>query len=485
MPLDYFDLRNMRRHHPAWRLMSADSAPLIAGFLDLAFRDQNHRSIPEAELTTRLEDYLYTLRDNYSDQDPEQDPFPRKAGEYLDDWAHIEKGWLRKYYPPGSDEAHYDLTPATETALRWLDSLFERGFVGTESRLQTIVQLLREISSGVETDKDKRIRELEAQRRSLKAEIDSIKNGSLRLMDGRALRERYFQVNRMARELLGDFRAVEHNFRQLDRDVRQQIAAWTGGKHQMLQTIFGEHDAITQSDQGQSFRSFWDFLMSPASQDELTELLDRLYSLEALEDETHNDPRLRRIHFDWMAAGEQTQRTVARLSRQLRNYLDDRAYYENRRIIELHENLEALALTVRHRIPPGDFMELPDSKPDVRLPLERPLFQPPVSTDLTTLIQKADLEQLDSSALFDQIVVDKARLRRTIKSALESESQISLGVIIHRHPLTEGLAELVGYLSVAAEDGRAHIDEETVEEVSWQDRQGRQRTAKIPLVLFI
>ena len=33
-----------------------------------------------------------------------EDTFPRAALEYLDDWAADDKGFLRKYYPPDSDE---------------------------------------------------------------------------------------------------------------------------------------------------------------------------------------------------------------------------------------------------------------------------------------------------------------------------------------------------------------------------------------------
>jgi hypothetical protein len=36
------------------------------------------------------------------------------------------------------------------------------------------------------------------------------------------------------------------------------------------------------------------------------------------------------VHHDWLEAGEHTQRTVAQLSQQLRRFLDDRAFLENR-----------------------------------------------------------------------------------------------------------------------------------------------------------
>ena len=96
---------------------------------------------------------------------------PRPAKAYLDDWAAPEAGWLRKYYPEGTDEPHVDVTPAVEKALQWVGSLKEREFVGTESRLNTIFDLLRQIVFGTETDPEQRIAELRRQRQQLDDQI--------------------------------------------------------------------------------------------------------------------------------------------------------------------------------------------------------------------------------------------------------------------------------------------------------------------------
>ena len=93
-------------------------------------------------------------------------------------------------------------------------------------------------------------------------EIEEIQEGRLRMMDDTRLRERFLQMSDTARGLLADFRQVEQNFRDLDRQVREKVAAWDGGKGDMLAEVFGEHDAITDTDQGRTFRAFWDFLMS-------------------------------------------------------------------------------------------------------------------------------------------------------------------------------------------------------------------------------
>ena len=81
-------------------------------------------------------------------------------------------------------------------------------------------------------------------------------------------------MGKTARELLSDFRAVEDRFRELDRDIREEIATWEGGKGELLEQFFGNHDLITNSDEGESFRAFWNFIMSPDSQEELSQQLD-------------------------------------------------------------------------------------------------------------------------------------------------------------------------------------------------------------------
>ena len=55
-----------------------------------------------------------------------------------------------------------------------------------------------------------------------------------RVLDSAGQRDRYQQFADLARELLADFREVEANFRALDRDMRERIAAWDGSKGELL-----------------------------------------------------------------------------------------------------------------------------------------------------------------------------------------------------------------------------------------------------------
>ena len=478
MSFDFYDLANKKKIDPSWRLMTADNGPLIIGFFDSVFRKEGIRQIGEYELVLKLDDYLYELTSGI-----EESPFPRSASDYLDDWTSGEKGWLRKFYPPGSDIPHYELTPGSERVLQWVDSLASRRFIGTESRLQTCFDLLRQIVQGVETDSEVRILELQERKRQIESEIERIANGDIPMMDQRQIRERFMQFKQIARDLRSDFTAVEGNFRELDREIREEIATWDGKKGELLEQFFGDHDRITNSDEGQSFRSFWDFIMSPDSQEELSRQLDRVFGLDELGD-LRSDSTLRRIHFDWIDAGEKTQRTVARLSAQLRRFLDDRVFLENRRITEILDAIEKNAILVRDHALASDWMDIEDSSVHINLPMEKPLYSPPPVQELVSMIEIEEEQDIDTSGLFNLVYIDRERLHRTIEHALEDRTQIRLDELLEQNPLEQGLAELLTYLHIAEEEPFASVSEDIKDSIHWSGSGDRVRKARFPRVIF-
>lgn len=488
--MDHSTLSLLREHHPAWRLLASPYAALLASFLHRVFVVPNVRVMNEVDLAEALEDELFALRERQGTES-----YPKAAQEYLNDWASPEKGWLRKFYKPGTDEAQFDLTPATEKAIAWLVSLSERPFVGTESRLLTLFALLEQIGTGTETDPVKRAAELQRKRDEIDAEIARVLAGDVPLLDDTGIKDRFLQFQQLARELLADFREVEHNFRRLDRKVREKIALWEGSRGMLLDEIMGERDAIGDSDQGRSFRAFWDFLLSSRRQEELSERLDQVLTLPSVL-ALDPDPRTRRVHHDWLEAGEHTQRTVARLSQQLRRFLDDRTFLENRRIVELLRGIESKALALRDTPPTGTVTSIAAMGAGIALPLERPLFKPVLQHALADPELDDAEAEIDTSRLFDRIVVDKARLRACVRGALRNHEQVTLRELLEAEPLQQGLAELVAYLELAhgADAARgidglhAVVDESVHEMVHWQtrDADGRQveRTARLPRLVF-
>lgn len=476
--MDYQQLVTQRRTHPAWRLLAADHAPMIASFLHHSFIAPNVRTVARQQLASQLDDHLFHLHEAEGEV-----LFPKPATAYLDDWASDERGWLRKYYPSGQDEPHYDLTSSTELAIDWLLGLGKRSFIGTESRLMTVFDLLHQIVDGTELNPRARIAELQRRKAEIDAEIAQIAQGRLEMMEPTQIRERFLQMATTARELLSDFRAVDHNFRTLDRGVREQIATWDGSKGALLQEIFGKRDLIADTDEGKSFRAFWDLLMSPTRQDELTTLLGRVLALDPVRG-LEPDGRLQRIHYDWLEAGEVTQRTVARLSEQLRRYLDDQAWLENRRIMQLMREIEQKALALRGQIDERAFMEIDEAAPGIALAMDRTLFTPPFKPRITQQIIDEQGAVIPTDALFGQVYVDQLRLMSNIRRALQTRKQVSLGSLAAEYPIEQGLAELATYLKLATQDMHSAIDEEHTELIDWTDLNGNHRQATLPLVIY-
>jgi hypothetical protein len=475
--VEYDELDAVRRNSPAWRLLRADNAALILSFLGRIFVDDNVREISASALADRLDDVLYALNERLGDG-----TYPKPAKSYLDDWASPESSWLRKYYPPGSDEPHFDALPAVEKAVAFVRALRGREFVGTESRLNTLFDLLRQMAFGSEDDPAKRLAELLRQRAELDAEIQRVEQGELSLLDSAGQRDRFQQFSTTARELLADFREVEANFRELDRTLREQIAAWAGTKGELLDDVLTNRVSISDSDQGRSFAAFYDFLLSSDRQTEFENLLDQVLQLDALADA---DPRTRRIHHDWLAAGERTQGTVRLLSEQLRRFLDDQVWLENRRIIEILNSIQASAVAVRDGSgePPG--MTIDATAPQLGLPMERRLYAPKKKVPINSTAIDSGPIDVDAARLFEQTHVDTARLVSGVRDALAAKSQVSLATMVERQPLEHGLAELVAYLALSDDSFAIAFDDDHADEIDWFDDAGLRRVATVPRVSFV
>jgi len=469
----YEEIDQLREHHPAWGLLRAANAPLVLSFLSRVFIERNVGDLPAPEVVSELDDELYALNQRLG-----KDRFPRPAQAYLDEWTS-ERGWMRKFYPPGSDEPRYDISPVVEKALLWLEELRGRDFVGTESRLNTVFELLRQMAFGADEDPDRRLAELRRRRDEIDSEMARVERGEMTVLDSAGLRDRYQQFSQTARELLSDFREVEDNFRRLDRDLRQRIAGWTGSKGSLLDDVLGSRNSISESDQGRSFQAFYDFLLSHRRQEELTELLDRVRAL----DIAGRDDRLSRVHYDWIEASERTQATVRLLSEQLRRFLDDQVWLENRRVFELLRTIEAKALQLCQMKDPALTMEMDDTRVEVRLPMERPLYQRPSLTPLDSERAKAGSEEFDASALITQAYVNREELARRVFSGLGPRGQVGLRDVIASAPLQGGLAELVGYLSLDESGLAVVFDEEHREQIGWAAGD-RERLADMPRVTF-
>lgn len=471
--MDHELLESLQDRHPAWRLLRADNAPLVLTFLGGVFVEANTGARPAGTLADELDDLLRSFEASGGDDQPR---YPKPAADYLADWAADGAGWLRRFYPVGSDEVHYDATSSFEKAYAWVVGLEARPFVGTESRLATAVDLLRQIVHGSEADPDARLAELRRRRDELDREIERTESGRIDVLDPTAVRERYQQFASTARGLLADFREVEDNFRALDRSARERIAAWDGNKGELLGYLVGSRADIAGSDQGSSFQAFYDFLLSEARQEELASLLTRVLALDSLEP----DPRLRTVHHEWSDAAERTQRTVRQVSEQLRRFLDDQVWLDNRRVLDLARSIESAALACREH-PPTWGLEVDEPGVAIALPLERPLYDARPAAVVDSLLDPDADHEVDVAALFTQTFVDPSRLAAQIRSLVPEHQSALLSDIVDLFPIEQGAAEIVAYLALGDDELEVSMDESEEMLIDYQDDEAAHRV-RLPKV---
>lgn len=468
------------RQHPTWRLLCVDNAPLIISFFYRAFIQPNCRSLKQSEITEKLEDSLFHLRQTHKDK------YPKTAKAYLTDWANGDNAFLRKYYAENSDEAEFDLSPASEKSIEWLRSLEQKQFIGTESRLLTVFQLLETILQTTQTDPEQRIIELEAQKAEIDVEIARLQQGEVMSYDPRQVKERFYQLEETSRSLLMDFRQVEENFRQLDRSTREKITTSNKQKGDLLDDIFGEQDDIGNSDQGKSFQAFWGLLMSPAKQEEFNDLIQKVLALDEVKD-CEPDELLPKIKYHLLEAGEKVQRTSSSLVEQLRRYLDDQVWLENKRIMSIIHEVEKLAIDIKQTPPKDkDFAFLDDIKAQIELPVSRVLFRPPSRPVISAEKLTPGLAEFNSDLLYTQHYVDIEILKARIAKELQNQQQITLLKLCQLHPLEKGLSELIAYMNLACQDNsHALINSDKEVNIVWVNAEGVTKSVRMPSVIFI
>ena len=111
---------------------------------------------------------------------------------------------------------------------------------------------------------------------------------------------------------------------------------------------------------------------------------------------------------------------------QLRRFLDDQAWLENKRIMDVIKEIEKNAVALKSAPPKDNFTGLDAVKLSLDLPMDRTLFTPPRQTRLDEAILIEGASDITADPLFDQVYVDEEQLAANIRKALQIAPQISL-----------------------------------------------------------
>jgi len=472
--MNYEKALSLYRNDKTLQLLRAEHFPLLVGFFHLAFKQQDRIGYPQSELQSLLADYLYAL-ERQGINEYNKPPF-----DYLSRWA--QQGYLRRYYE-AADEPIYELSPATENALKWLEDLNKQQFVGTHSRLLQFFHLLKQIVNTTSGPYD-RIQQLQAERNKIDQEIEQIRLGNFAKPSDTQLKEHYFLAEETARRLLSDFRQVEENFRELDTQTRQTIVKSSLSKADLLDDVFEQQDHLWNTDQGKSFRAFWEFLMSEQMQDELDSLLEKMNDIPAIQ-EIKKEQTVDRIKTNLVDAGDKVNRSNDGLIEQLRKFVEQKNLAESRHILHNIEAIESLLLEHKEAIAAWPFWLEIDGVFKPSFIMERPLFSPPVNVSFERMAIQDGLSEADTNLLFEQFYVDMEELKDRIKQVLRNRTQVALSELLDLHKPQKGVAEILAYMQIAANDKRHFINRESAEELRIENTsQDTVYSLKTPVIIF-
>ena len=117
--------------------------------------------------------------------------------------------------------------------------------------------------------------------------------------------------------------------------------------------------------------------------------------------------------------------------------------------------------------------------------MERPLYAPVRKARIDSQNVRPADEETDPAALFEQVYVDPEPLRGCVRQALRHAPQVGLAQLIADHPIRQGVAEIVTYLSLKDGTFGLVFDERHHEHVCWQEPDGRERKVTMPRVTFV
>jgi Protein of unknown function (DUF3375) len=453
-----WDLQN----EPSIKLLKAENGAFILSFLHQQFKYAQRVSIPLPEFLEQLEGYLTHLNEH------EPGRYPRSAQGYITEWANEEHRYIRIALHSNSDIPDIELTSDAERTLGWLEDMHAQSFVGTESRFLMIIQLLREIVQKSTIDPGERLAQLREQRAALDEQIAVIEQSGRveNRYNPTQLRERFLEASALARQLLRDFRLVEDRFRALARSIQEAQMQPGMRKGTVVEYVLDTDAELKNSDQGRSFYTFWEFLISPSQSDEFQQLLDGLTTLAELRSSLREDHLIQRLPGYLVAAGEKVVLSNARLAEQLRRLLDEQMRAENRRVQELIQQIkqEIYPLALPGETP---FLEL-EGAPETLLVMEREMWEPARTQQFQapTLEQgKVDLQDIHLDRLYTQFTIDEALLTRRIETLLEQRPQVLLSEVLTQYPIEKGLAEVLTYCELAARDSRHSFDLQLTDEI--------------------
>lgn len=516
MDIDYSYFVSQRKFSAAWNILCAQRAPLILAFVHEAFIQQGRSSAPESELCDILRELIARVNNLLRSElglSPDDDvalvyakieeakkaeaeaearaaaagdkPRKRKArpvemGLLVEDPLYFLKAWSSedsRYFRcthkgASGSEPYYDITPQLQKAYSFAVSLVEGAgsFVPTASRFRDLLNILQEVEMSTEGNSQLYIEQLERQKAELDRKIELAKKGVVEGLSPAQLRERFMQFQHDAISLVDDFRQVEYNLSDLDKEIMQDILGWTGPRGELLAKYFDKNSYIENTDQGRSVKSFAHLLLSSDDDDLIVNRINHFLSLPAIKDMAI-DERLPKIHDQWLNLRLNIERVMGASTKRIKSFLQPQNLDANRGLKERIKRITGAVseLTKADGLAalPKELLTLEFPRAEIKASLDRALYTVAEKMEFNTEAQQDSFEVVDDK-LFNQVVVDPVVLYQNINEFMKDKDQATLSEIIAAYPLKHGITELTTYVKIGLIEFEMVEDPEVQDTIKWE-----------------
>jgi hypothetical protein len=475
--MTYEYLKNLKKYNQTFKLLNSDNFSMMVSFFHFVFVLNKHISIKHTDILNYLEDFLYDINQSYNGA------YPKVAKAYLDDFVNDKNGYLKKYHG-SDDEPMYELTPYSQKVFEIVESLDKKEFVGSRTKFNIIFELLEELEFETNLSDEDRIKTLENDKKEIDKQIENIKMKTDIRFDNSRIKEHFMLLVEQSTKLKYDFSQIEYNFKELNQKAMEKIATNNDSKDNVLDSIFNIEDSIRQTDQGKSFFAFWQLLTDANKNEKLTIMLNNLYKIDVIK-EFDTDESLKNLKYELLQNADKITKVSSKLIEQLRRFLDDRVWIENKKILDICKSIENTALKIKTKTPTQKaFMGIDDTKIYMNSIFEKSLFSIKKTNEFTNEL-KEDSVNIDLDSFYDIFFIDEQELKNHINYFLQIKPICTLEDILVKFPIQKGIAEIVSYLSIAKNSTNATVELDNKISLRIEDENGYVKMVKIPKIVFI
>ncbi|GAB4084866.1 DUF3375 domain-containing protein [Myceligenerans cantabricum] len=470
--------RRLAAEHPAWMLLRSRHA---AGAVALLGRHlaRGTRRIGENELVTRLEDDIAELRRQGFELAHSARP---QVTEWLRDGVLVRRPTVRPDGAPGPEQL--ELSDGGLAAVTFVARLARPHPVATPTRLAIVLDALRDLADAAETDPEARLAALRAQRDRLDTEIDRVRRGAAPPLHPADAAERAREVLALATDIPADLLRVRATLAATDAELRRGLTESSRTRDAFVDDVFRGVDHLAETPAGRNIAGLGDVL--DAGEHDAVEHVTRLLRAPgtAAELTPSEVNALRRLVPELRAATDDATGTMTALRRALQRAARSGDLPQEQALAGRLREAEATALELADDVLPQVPTRLTlrlgavapaspaglrphDPADDRPAPLVRP--RPPAPG------APADLSAL--RALARSAEIDEDELRGNVNDVVTRQGTATIGEVLRAHPATQGLASVVGLLSLAERHGRRGSGSE---DIAWPGATGSLRNARIP-----